>query len=75
MQIDAIQPGAAILVVDDVLVDGGTALAAATLAQRQSGRPVQGFAFVTELNAVGVRERIQRTAGPNVQVVVAVPHW
>ena len=45
------------LVVDDVLATGGTASAAAQLAERQGG-VVAGLAFVIELDFLGGRTRI-----------------
>lgn len=49
--------GARVLVVDDLLATGGTALAAAQLAQLQ-GAVVVGYAFVIELLALGGRARL-----------------
>ncbi|AKT40167.1 adenine phosphoribosyltransferase [Chondromyces crocatus] len=57
MHKDSIQPGAQVLVVDDVLATGGTASAAAELARRQGG-VIGGFAFAVELGALGGRARL-----------------
>ncbi|HXN33920.1 MAG TPA: adenine phosphoribosyltransferase [Polyangiaceae bacterium] len=48
---------ARVVVVDDVLATGGTALAAAELVHRQGGY-VLGHAFVVELSFLGGRERL-----------------
>jgi len=45
---DALTPGTRVLVVDDLLATGGTAVAAAQLIRRQ-GADIAGFAFVVEL--------------------------
>ncbi|NNU28701.1 adenine phosphoribosyltransferase [Isoptericola sediminis] len=52
-----LQPGARVLVVDDVLATGGTAEAAARLVQR-SGGTVVALAFLLELAALGGRARL-----------------
>ena len=51
MHIDAIKPGSNVLVHDDLLATGGTAMAAAELV-RQSGGNIAGFAFLVELEAL-----------------------
>lgn len=55
--VDAVQPGQRILLVDDVLATGGTALAAAQLLEQLGGRVV-ATAFVLELAFLGGRERL-----------------
>lgn len=52
MHVDACAPGARVLVVDDLLATGGTALAAARLVRRAGGQMV-GARFVIELPALG----------------------
>lgn len=47
-----------VLIVDDLLATGGTALAAIRLAQKLGGQ-VAGCAFVIELRALGGRSRIE----------------
>lgn len=54
---DAISEGERILVVDDVLATGGTALATAKLTERCGGK-VAGIAMIMELSFLGGRERL-----------------
>ncbi len=54
---DAVSPGQRVLIVDDVLATGGTALAVARLV-KQLGGTVAGFAFVLELDFLKGRERL-----------------
>jgi adenine phosphoribosyltransferase len=54
---DAIEPGERILVVDDLLATGGTALATARLVERLGGS-ILAFAFLIELSFLGGRERL-----------------
>jgi adenine phosphoribosyltransferase len=54
---DAIVPGERILIVDDVLATGGTALATAHLTERCGGK-VSGLAMIMELAFLGGRERL-----------------
>jgi adenine phosphoribosyltransferase len=51
---DAVRPGQRVLVVDDLVATGGTAVAAGQLARRLGGEVV-GFAFVLELAFLGAR--------------------
>ena len=61
---DAIRNGAKILVVDDLLATGGTALAAASLVEKLGGS-VSELAFVVNLPDLGGCERL-RSKGYNV---------
>jgi adenine phosphoribosyltransferase len=54
MHSDALRPGNRVLIVDDVLATGGTALAAARLV-RNAGAAVAGYMFLIELPALGAR--------------------
>ena len=54
---DAIQKGQRILIVDDLLATGGTAVATADLASRL-GAKIAGLAFVVELDFLKGRERL-----------------
>lgn len=67
IQRDAFAPGARVLIVDDVLATGGTALAAAKLV-KDAGAQVAGWSFLLEIAALGARERL----GPKARVLVAV---
>jgi len=57
MHTDAFEPGQHILIHDDLLATGGTALAASELIQEMGG-VVAGFSFVVELGFLNGRERI-----------------
>jgi adenine phosphoribosyltransferase len=54
MHSDALTPGSRVLIVDDVLASGGTAMAATRLAQN-AGATVAGYNFLIELEAMGAR--------------------
>ena len=56
---DAISPGQQILIVDDLLATGGTALAAAKLVERLGGRVV-GLSFLIELGFLAGRQALSR---------------
>ncbi len=58
MHSDALQPGARVLVVDDVLATGGTALAASRLVKHANAE-VAGFGFFIEVEALGARRTLQ----------------
>ncbi len=59
MHRDAVRPGQGILVLDDLLATGGTALAAAKLVEKLGGR-VAGLAFVIELDFLHGRKKLRR---------------
>ncbi len=52
MHVDACTPGARVLIVDDLLATGGTALAAARLIQRAGGE-IAGARFIIDLPDLG----------------------
>lgn len=54
---DAIAPGQNILIVDDLLATGGTALAVAKLVERSGGK-VSAISFVVELDFLKGREKL-----------------
>jgi adenine phosphoribosyltransferase len=54
---DAIQPGQRVLIVDDLLATGGTAEAAAKLANKL-GANICGMSFVVELDFLNGRNRL-----------------
>lgn len=59
IQVDALEPGQRVLIVDDLLATGGTAEAAAQLIEKAQCEVV-GTAFVIELNDLGGRERLNQ---------------
>jgi len=63
---DALSHGARVLIHDDLLATGGTALALAELVEKIGGRVV-GFAFLIELAFLGGRERLE---GYDVQALI-----
>ncbi|MEI7759238.1 MAG: adenine phosphoribosyltransferase [Thermoleophilia bacterium] len=60
VQEDAIEPGARVIVLDDVLATGGTARAKIDLVNQLGGQVI-GALFVIELSFLGGRERIAGT--------------
>jgi adenine phosphoribosyltransferase len=58
VHIDAVQPGAQVLLVDDLLATGGTMVASAQLV-RQAGGEVMACAFLIELTFLGGRARLE----------------
>jgi adenine phosphoribosyltransferase len=56
---DAIQPGQRVLIVDDLLATGGTALATCQLIEKLGG-VVSGLAFVVELDFLKGRQRLAK---------------
>jgi len=55
---DAIQPGQRVLIVDDLLATGGSALAAVNLMERLGGE-IAGVAFVIELDFLNGRDKLE----------------
>lgn len=64
MHIDAIKSGQNVLIHDDVLATGGTALAASKLIMRAGGN-VAGFAFLLSLSFLDGAEKLQ-IVSPNI---------
>ena len=60
VHVDAIQPGARVIVLDDVLATGGTAEASIQLIRR-AGAEVAGLAVLMELGFLGGRARLEPT--------------
>ncbi|MEA3200439.1 MAG: adenine phosphoribosyltransferase [Thermoplasmata archaeon] len=61
VQADAFRPGERVLVVDDVLATGGTALAAARLVEKAGARVV-GWSFLLEIDGLPGRARLGERA-------------
>lgn len=66
---DAIRKGERILIIDDLIATGGTAMAAAKLI-RQTGGEVVAAAFVIDLPEIGGREKLEAD-GVSCHVLVA----
>ncbi len=60
MHVDSVREGSNVLIVDDLLATGGTAMGAAELVRGQGGNVI-AFAFVIELAFLGGRERLLPT--------------
>jgi len=58
MHKDAVKPGQRVLIVDDLLATGGTAVAACNLVKRAGGEVV-ATAFIIELDTLKGREKIE----------------
>ncbi len=58
MHNDAVQPGEQVLIVDDLVATGGTALAAAKMVESLGGK-VAGFGFIIELTFLPGRQKLQ----------------
>src|SRR5436853_483738 len=55
--IDAVKPGARVVIADDLLATGGTSLASARLAEKLGGK-VAAISFVIELETLKGRDRL-----------------
>mgnify|MGYP000856717467 FL=1 len=58
MHVDSVRPGMRVLIHDDLLATGGTAMAAAELVRMQGGS-VAGFSFLIELAFLRGAEHLQ----------------
>jgi len=63
MHTDAVSPGMQVLIHDDVLATGGSALAAAHLI-KESGAYVAAFSFVADIKQLGGIEKLQKIGKP-----------
>jgi len=68
---DAVAPGETVLLVDDLIATGGTAVAAVQLL-RQTGAEVVGAAFVIDLPDLGGAEKL-RAIGVPLSTLIAFP--
>ena len=59
IEVDSIQKGDRVLIVDDLLATGGTASAAATLIERLGGNVIE-VACLIELEGLHGKEKLQR---------------
>lgn len=71
MHVDALAAGERVMLVDDLIATGGTALAAAELLRR-GGAQIVAAAFVVDLPDLGGAQRL-REAGVPVSTLVAFP--
>lgn len=71
MHRDALTPDDHVLIVDDLVATGGTAVAVAKLAE-QSGATVEGFAFILELAYLNPRDTIAKASDKEVFALVTV---
>ena len=69
MHLDALKPGEKVMLVDDLIATGGTAMAAVQLLQA-AGAEIMAAAFVVDLPELGGAERL-RAAGVPVSTLVA----
>ncbi len=60
---DAFTPGERVLIVDDVLATGGTAVAAVALVRQAGALPI-GLSVLMELSALGGRDRLAEGSAP-----------
>jgi adenine phosphoribosyltransferase len=58
MHVDALKPGARVLLLDDLLATGGTAAAAVALVEKLGGKILE-IGFVIELNFLNGREKLK----------------
>jgi adenine phosphoribosyltransferase len=68
---DALSKDDEVLIVDDLVATGGTAVATAKLVE-QSGAKVDGFSFILELSYLNPRETIAKQYGEEVYTLIKV---
>ena len=68
---DALTPDDRVLIVDDLVATGGTAVATAQLVE-QSGAQVIGFSFILELAYLDPRKIISESYGQEVYTLIQV---
>lgn len=68
---DALAPGDRVLIVDDLIATGGTAVATARLVE-QSGAEVAGFGFILELSFLNPRDAVVEEYDQEVFTLVKV---
>ena len=68
MHVDTVKPGMNVLIHDDLLATGGTAMAAAELVRMQEGN-IAGFAFVIELGFLNGTQRLNEYSSNVVNLV------
>lgn len=73
MHIDAVTPGARVLLADDLIATGGTALAAARLVRRAGGE-ITGARFLIDLPDLGGAQRLKADAVETVSLMAFGGH-
>lgn len=68
MHVDSVRPGMRVMVHDDLLATGGTAVAAAELVRMQGGT-VAAFSFLIELSFLGGVDRLRTYNAPVVKLI------
>ena len=63
IHVDAVEAGERVLLVDDLIATGGTAVAASRLLQ-QAGAEILGSAFIIELPELGGRKKLEAMGQP-----------
>ncbi len=68
MHVDAVQPGMRILIHDDLIATGGSAVAASELIENMGG-VVAGFSFLVEISDLKGRDRLNRFSSNIVSLI------
>lgn len=74
MHKDAIQPGDVVLIADDLIATGGTAVASAKLVQKAGGK-VGGYAFLLELTPFNARAKLAEVADEDFFALIEVDEY